>query len=96
MLSLIASSRGVLAGRFHAACMSMLSGTPFAAMSSNTSKMKGMLIDAGIARFLIDDPSVAFRLIDDWKEADRIALRGYIQKARRDSKAMFDDIASLA
>lgn len=96
ILQLIASSRGVLAGRFHAACMSMLSGTPFAAMSSNTSKMKGMLIDAGIARFLIDDPPAAFRLIDDWKEADRIALVDYVQSARRNAKAMFDDIASLA
>ncbi len=96
ILSLIASSRGVVAGRFHAACMSMLSGTPFAAMSSNTSKMKGLLTDAGIARFLTDDPSATFRLIDDWKEADEFAVRDYVQKARRDAKAMFDDIASLA
>ena len=75
--------------------MSMLSSTPFAAMSSNTSKMKGLLTDAGIPRFLTDDPSAAFRSIDEWKEADKIAVRDYVQKARRDALAMFVDIASV-
>ncbi|MCA1406936.1 polysaccharide pyruvyl transferase family protein [Ensifer sp. IC3342] len=95
ILSRIATSRGVVAGRFHAVCMSMLSDTPFAAMSSNTSKMKGLLTDAGVARFLTDDPKAAFHAVDDWKEADNFAVAAYVQKARRDAKAMFDDIAGL-
>ncbi|WP_143565668.1 polysaccharide pyruvyl transferase family protein [Sinorhizobium fredii] len=95
ILSRIATSRGVVAGRFHAVCMSMLSDTPFAAMSSNTSKMKGMLTDAGAARFLTDDPKAAFHVIADWKDSDHVAVAAYVEKARRDAKAMFDAIASL-
>ena len=95
ILSRIASSRGVVAGRFHAACMSMLAATPFAAMSSNTSKSKGMLHDAGVAKFLTDDAKLAFHLINVWKEADYLAVAAYIEKARRDAKAMFEDIAGL-
>ncbi len=95
ILSRIASSRGVVAGRFHAVCMSMLAETPFAAMASNTSKMKGLLHDAGIAHFLTDDAKRAFHMIDIWKEADNLAVAAYIAKARRDAKAMFEDIASL-
>ncbi|MDI7861202.1 polysaccharide pyruvyl transferase family protein [Rhizobiaceae bacterium n13] len=95
ILSRIAISKGVVAGRFHAACMSMLSETPFAAMSSNTSKMRGMLTDAGASRLLADDPRAAFHLVDDWRDSDKTAVAAYVQRARRDAKAMFDDIASL-
>jgi hypothetical protein len=95
ILSRIASSKGVVAGRFHAVCMSMLAETPFAAMSSNTSKMKGLLHDAGIAQFLTDDAKLAFHMIDIWNEADHLAVAAYIAKARRDAKAMFEDIAGL-
>ncbi|MBM3094320.1 hypothetical protein GFB56_26610 [Ensifer sp. T173] len=95
ILSRIAGMRGVVAGRFHAACMSMLSETPFVAMSSNTSKMYGMLSDAGIGQFLTDDPKVAFEKIEYWKEADSFAVAAYIQKARRDAKAMFEEIGNL-
>jgi len=95
ILTRIASSRGVVAGRFHAVCMSMLAETPFAAMSSNTSKMKGLLHDAGIAQFLTDEAKLAFRMIDIWNETDNLAVAAYIAKARRDAKAMFEDIAGL-
>lgn len=95
ILSEIAGSRGVVAGRFHAVCMSMLSDTPFAAMSSNTSKMKGLLTDAGVARFLTDDPKAAFHVVDDWKDGDHSAAAAYVQRARREAKAMFNEIASL-
>lgn len=96
ILSRIATARGIIAGRFHAMCMSMLSDTPFAAMSSNTSKMKGLLTDAGVARLLSDDPKTAFDVMDSWTQADRLAVAAYVQRARRDAKAMFDDIASIA
>ena len=75
--------------------MSMLSETPFAAMTSNTSKMRGLLTDAGASRFLADDPRAAFHLVDDWGDSDKMAVAAYVQRARRDAKAMFDDIASL-
>lgn len=96
ILNRIATSNGLVGGRFHAVCMAMLSDTPFAAMSSNTSKMRGMLTDAGVARFLTDDPIAAFDLPGRWTEADRTAVAAYIARARREARAMFDDIASLA
>lgn len=96
ILSRIATSRGVIGGRFHAVCMSVLSGTPFIGMSSNTSKMIGMLTDAGLTRFLTDDAKIAFDRISQWQDADRIATAAYVQRARRDAQAMFEEIAKLA
>lgn len=92
----IATARGVIGGRFHAVCMSILSGTPFIGMSSNTSKMIGMLTDVGLTRFLTDDAKVAFDTIDHWQDLDYIAAASYVQRARRDARSMFEEIANLA
>ncbi len=96
ILSRIATARGVIGGRFHAVCMSILSGTPFIGMSSNTSKMIGMLTDMGLTRFLTDDAKLAFDMVDHWQDADYNATAAYVQKARREAKSMFEEIANLA
>ncbi|NLS06760.1 polysaccharide pyruvyl transferase family protein [Rhizobium sp. P32RR-XVIII] len=96
ILTTIAEAKGLIAGRFHAACLSLMAGTPFASMASNTSKTRGMLEDAGLSQFLAGDPAAAFQLATSWREQDNIAAAAYVARAERDALEMFNDIASLA
>jgi hypothetical protein len=41
-------SRGVLTGRFHTTCFCIGLGVPFVAIRSNTDKIRGLLLDAGL------------------------------------------------
>jgi hypothetical protein len=76
--------------------MSMLAGTPFAALTSNTSKTEGMLADAGIAHILATDPRQAFDVISRWKETDDAAVQNYIKRAKNDASAMFAEIRAIS
>lgn len=96
ILDMVSRAKGVVAGRFHASCMSMLAGTPFAALTSNTSKAEGMLADAGISHILATDPRQAFDVISRWKETDDAAVEDYIKRARNDTSAMFAEIRALS
>ena len=95
ILSTIAEAKGLIAGRFHAACLSLMAGTPFASMASNTAKTRGMLEDAGLSKFLAGDPAAAFQLAASWRERDDIAATEYVGRAERNALEMFSDIASL-
>jgi hypothetical protein len=95
ILITIAEAKGLVAGRFHAACLSLMAGTSFACMASNTAKTRGMLEDAGLSKFLAGDPAAAFQLAASWREQDDIAAAAYVAKAERNALEMFSDIASL-
>jgi polysaccharide pyruvyl transferase WcaK-like protein len=95
ILRTIAAAKGLIAGRFHAACLSLMAGTPFASIPSNTSKTRGMLEDAGLSPFLAGDPAAAFQLATSWREEDNIAAAAYVARAERDALEMFNDIASF-
>jgi polysaccharide pyruvyl transferase WcaK-like protein len=92
----IATCRGLVAGRFHAMCLSLLADTPFAAMQSNTLKTKGLLADAGLVHRLAEDPVEALRLAPTWSDGERELAARFVSRARADASAMFREIASLA
>ena len=96
ILQALSTSRAVVAGRFHAACLSLVAGTPFGALVSNTSKTEGMLRDAGLAGKLSADPRAAFDIATSWTDRDRYSASAYVDGARRQARDLFDDIASLA
>ncbi len=54
-ISIIASARFVVTGRFHAICVALQTQTPFVALSSNTHKIEGLLNDVGLSHRLIDE-----------------------------------------
>ncbi|QPB18711.1 polysaccharide pyruvyl transferase family protein [Rhizobium sp. 007] len=95
ILATIAQAKCVVAGRFHAACLCLLADTPFVAVASNTSKTRGMLIDAGIPGLLATDAGTAFSSEFKWGDAEKVAAAEYVARAKRDATAMFRDIASL-
>nr|WP_280954401.1 polysaccharide pyruvyl transferase family protein [Mesorhizobium soli] len=96
ILAKIASSRGVVAGRFHAMCMAMLAARPFAAMSSNTYKVEGLLEDADLAHLITNDPHEAYRKVEEWNDEDSFSIAAYVQKAKDKAKAMFAEVSSLS
>jgi hypothetical protein len=95
ILATIAQAKGVVAGRFHAACLCLLADTPFVAVASNTSKTRGMLMDAGIPGLLATDAGTAFSSEFKWGDVEQVAAAEYVARAKRDATAMFRDIASL-
>lgn len=75
----------VVTGRFHGACLAILAGTPFVAMSSNTYKIEGLLDDAklGEGGVLLTDEELA-----DDPFATLDAAVSAVQALRRDSTAL--------
>ncbi|UWU16826.1 polysaccharide pyruvyl transferase family protein (plasmid) [Rhizobium sullae] len=96
LLQAISGARAVVAGRFHAACLSLVAGTPFVAMPSNTAKTQGMLRAAGLEKFYVQTPKEAFERISTWEQADFDCGRSYVLKARVAAENMFAQLASLA
>ena len=47
-MNALRQSRGVLTGRFHTTCFCIGLGVPFVAIRSNTDKIRGLLLDAGL------------------------------------------------
>jgi polysaccharide pyruvyl transferase WcaK-like protein len=96
ILGAIASAGGVVAGRYHAACMSLLAQTPFSALESNTWKSQAMLTDAGLFRMFSEKPSESFEKARSWGEDDFQLAKQYVSRARREAAAMFTEIAKIS
>lgn len=96
ILERISLARGIIAGRFHAACLAMVAGTPFVAMPSNTGKTKGMLDAAGLGHLYESDPKETFSRLAAWTDDDRERAQSYVRHARAAAHDMFGQIAALA
>ena len=100
-LSRMASAHVMLTGRFHAACFAILTATPVIAVRSNTSKIEGLLHDAGLNANRIIDLNemttirlreiIAAAALSPGEEANRAA---YLQDARERIRNMFSLIAA--
>lgn len=100
-LAVLASSSGHVTGRFHAVCLSMLTQTPFVALTSNASKIERLLTDVGIGTDRIIGPSDVGSLTRESivaplsaEELEKISL--YLKVAHTKAEILFDDLASLA
>jgi polysaccharide pyruvyl transferase WcaK-like protein len=94
----IASAQGVIAARFHAMIFCLVAGTPFLAVSSNTTKIEAVLEDvfgsscritpvAQLARI----PRLSIPAFTSREEEQRLQ---YLVAARTGIAQMFDDIAA--
>ena len=96
---LIGHSRGHITGRFHGACLSVLAGTPFLAVDSNSWKIDALLDDLGLSQ--TRKVEMKNLLIQKW---DAIMVPAYssdeqsrmwtaIEASRRTVEQAFDHIA---
>lgn len=86
------SADRIAAGRFHVACLAIMTGKPFACYPSNTWKIEGMLEDAGLDCFYA---SAAAAVDNCPTEPDPKAAR-YLQDARRRIADMIRHVQKLA
>ena len=99
-LARLARAEGYVTGRFHAVCLSMLTGTPVLAVGSRTSKIERLMQDAGLgnSRLLTQDalerlaPEGAVR---PYSAAEKQAIAGFLAQARTEAKKLFADIREL-
>lgn len=100
-LAALARCRLVVAGRFHALCFALQTGTPFLAVPSNTPKVEGLLDDAGLGRARVVDPDaldavdLAARAEEGFSDAEREAAARYVADAPGRIARMFADVAAL-
>lgn len=83
-----------ITGRFHGACLAILTGTPFLVYESNSHKIKGLLADAGLEECLIfqdsDEETCA-------ETAKRVCMNGepYSKLAKLKIEKLFEEISKL-
>lgn len=100
-LARIAGAQGHVTGRFHAVCLSMLTGTPFLALASTTSKIETLLMDSGLGRDRLIDAEGLNSLTRDeatrpFSVAETEAIRATLDRAAAGAARLFADIRSLA
>jgi uncharacterized PurR-regulated membrane protein YhhQ (DUF165 family) len=94
----IASARSVIAGRFHAMIFCLVAGTPFLAVSSNTTKIEAVLEDvfgSSSRMFPVAQLASMSRLsIPAFTGREEEQRLRYLVTARTGIAQMFDDIAA--
>ncbi len=88
----------LITGRFHAVCVAMVTETPFLAPASNSHKIEAMLDDAGLSHRVISSSVVkeAVLMPPSWTDSEAQAVAGYVGRATRAQRDMFDTIARHA
>jgi polysaccharide pyruvyl transferase WcaK-like protein len=96
-LNELAAARLHVTGRFHAVCMSMLTETPFLAIRSNSSKIERLLIDCGLDRTRLFEPSeeICFSEWAEFSSAQLNLVRAFRRTATQQAEKLFSDIARL-
>jgi hypothetical protein len=99
-LRILAGAQGHITGRFHGICMSFLTETPFAAVSSKTSKVRSLLEDAGLGtdRLLsMADLSQDSALdVPPFTPSELGSIRDFLEMARVEAQWLFREIRRLA
>jgi hypothetical protein len=95
-----------ITGRYHFALAALCMGKRFLAVRTRVSKMQGMLVDAGLSDFLLDDAwlqagsedqmTAVREKMSAWDDAALLRAASYRSDARRQIAIAFDRIASLA
>jgi len=97
-LTRLAQSEGQITGRFHAICFSMLTETPFLALSSNASKIERLLLDTGLGTDRMIDASDLARATKPppFNSSELEAIRAFRNMASVRAEALYAKIAALA
>jgi polysaccharide pyruvyl transferase WcaK-like protein len=94
----------VITGRFHTVTLCLLTGTPFVAIPSNTSKIEALLIDVfGNTSRLLAPEEVNVAKVLDILDSELLAfsqdeveiISSYTSQAQDSTTAMFEEISSL-
>ena len=100
-LNQISRAKLHVTGRFHSVCLSLITGTPFLALGSNSWKIEALLQEAGLdADRLVSMSQLAGLRAGDMdrpfstQETQNIAA--FLQKAADDGAQLFSDLAHLA
>lgn len=88
-------------GRFHAVCLSLITRTPFAAVTSNTGKIEQLLRDAGLSTDRVVSEDALRTLPTDpaahgFTDEEQAAIAALLDRAQRDAEVLFADLAALA
>jgi hypothetical protein len=88
-----------ITGRFHGACFSIATQTPFVTMTSNSWKIEALIEDCGLSkdRIVTIDRIEPALLQRDWSftEAEMAAMRAYVDRSVIAAGRAFDTIAAL-
>lgn len=94
------TAKSHITGRFHGACLSVLTQTPFLAVASKTSKVQTLLADIGLDKGrLLSDGDLATTpgiTAPPFGAAELSRIRTYVEFANRSAESLFDDIRAMA
>jgi polysaccharide pyruvyl transferase WcaK-like protein len=90
-----------ITGRFHGVCLSLLTGTPFLALASTTSKIQTLLHDAGLGNLRLVKPEDLGTIdLDPSKFAfsgqETKAIQAFLDLAKNGAEDLFADVMRLA
>lgn len=88
----LARHERAVCGRFHAALACAVLGVPFSTWDSNTHKIEGLMIDAGVPELHAADQETAIALCPDVMSA---SVAEYVRDGRERVDSMFEKIAEL-
>ena len=93
-------AENVVTGRFHTACMALLTKTPFLALNSNSWKIEALLKDVGLnlkrRNGNIQDFGTQNLLLKKFTAHEIENIDHNLKKWRLSVQNMFDELASLA
>lgn len=94
----IAGAQLHVTGRFHAVCLSMLTETPFLALTSNASKIEQLLRDAGLDGHRIVSAKEIWPLpaSAEFSAQELELIRAFRLRAQQDADQLYRDLADLA
>ncbi len=81
----------LVCGRFHVACLAIMTGKPFSCYPSNTHKIEGMMLDARLAPVLPDRA----KALDRCPRRPNPNAAAYLKSARKKIRTMLDDVEAL-
>ncbi len=95
-LSVLASSEGVITGRYHCVTLCLLTRTPFLAIASNTHKIEALLDEVDLPSRMVDSYAAGLaareRMAFSGEEIERIDA--FLQQSRSRARQMFGAIAT--
>ena len=97
----LARGRLHVTGRFHAVCLSLVTKTPFLALTSNSWKIEALLEDAGLgAARIITADRIAEALADPgafaFSEVEEAAIDRFLDRCAAGCRRIFDAVERLA
>ena len=94
-LECLASSKGIISGRFHCITLCLLSETPFFAIASNTHKIEGLLEQCGLNGRIFANYTDAYAARERiaFTDEELMAIRRFVESSRARARSMFAHIA---